>query len=170
MVDTNELLQKQEVEIKKKSEQSQLLIAEQEELERQLQYLNDLIASQDAYLQNLSVMESTIEKNIKNIEDATDVEIDVTVPEGLIGKIAEKNKDAMDKSPAYEAIDDEETPLEEGDVDDFFEPEEKTEDAEDSEGEMTPVSGSEEEEEEPRQRSASKITSAVCLDCQVTHS
>ena len=80
VIDSNELLMKQEVEIQEKVEQSQSLTLEAVELQRQLDYLNNLIASQDNYLKNLGVMESTIEKNIESIEKATDVEIDTTVP------------------------------------------------------------------------------------------
>ena len=86
VIDSNELLMKQEVEIQEKAEQSQSLTMEALELQRQLDYLNNLIASQDNYLKNLGVMESTIEKNIESIEKATDVEIDTSVPEGLLTK------------------------------------------------------------------------------------
>ena len=70
VIDSNELLMKQEVEIQEKAEQSQSLTMEALELQRQLDYLNNLIASQDNYLKNLGVMESTIEKNIESIEKA----------------------------------------------------------------------------------------------------
>ena len=170
MVDTNELLQKQEVEIKKKSEQSQLLVAEQEELEKQLEYLNSLIASQDSYLQNLERVENTVQENIRKIENAMNVEIDTTVPDGAFDKLVEKNRDRLDDSPMYEEISDEETPMEPNDLEDFFSDDGKpnpkamrTPDDflseysySDPSESMTPVSGSEDEEEEEEKKPAKK--------------
>ena len=169
-MDTNELLQKQEVEIKKKSEQSQLLVAEQEELEKQVEYLNSLIASQDSYLQNLERVENTVQENIRKIENAMNVEIDTTVPDGTFDKLVEKNRDRLDESPLYEEISDEATPMEQNDLEDFFsdngKPNPKAmrtpddfrseyDEYSDHSESMTPVSGSEAEEEDEEKKEVS---------------